>query len=115
MRTGWESMKIAKALYIVPFMFAFSSLIDPSIAEIVFDTVLALVMFYILPIVVGGYWRSPVNWVARGGLLISGGLLFWATVGPYAESLLVTVLALGATAVSLGLARAGSQAHRAQA
>ncbi|WP_127520048.1 TRAP transporter fused permease subunit [Mesorhizobium sp. Z1-4] len=115
MRTGWESMKIAKALYIIPFMFAFSSLIDPSIAEVVFDTVLALIMFYILPIVVGGYWRGPVSWLARTCLLISGGLLFWATVGPYASSLVMTGLALGATAASLALARAGSQTQGAKA
>lgn len=105
MRTGWESMKIAKALYIVPFMFAFSNLLDESIVEIVFDTALALVMFFLLPIAIGGYWRGPVSTVARLCLTVSGALLFWATVGPWTEALLITVVAIGATVASLALAR----------
>lgn len=113
MRTGWESMKIAKALYIVPFMFAFSNLLDPSVAEIIFDTVLALAMFYILPIAIGGYWRGPVRVFARLCLTISGCLLFWATVGPWSEALIVTALAITATVASLALARGRPDTKRA--
>ena len=105
MRTGWESMKIAKALYIVPFMFAFSNLLTPSVADIAFDTGLALVMFYILPIAIGGYWRGPVSVPVRLCLTTSGLLLFWATVGPWSESLVATMLAIVVTAASLRLAR----------
>ena len=105
MRTGWESMKIAKALYIIPFMFAFSNLLDPSLVEVAFDTILALAMFYVLPIAIGGYWRGRVSLLARLCLVISGGLLFWATVGPWAEALAATALAIAATSLSLVLAR----------
>lgn len=115
MRTGWESMKIAKALYILPFMFAFSNLLDQSISEIVFDTGLALLMFYILPIAIGGYWHGPVSGLARICLVISGCLLFWATVGPWSESLLRAGLALGVTAVSLWLAKGRTSARQASA
>ncbi len=105
MRTGWESMKIAKALYIVPFMFAFSSLLDPSIAEVIFDTVLALIMFYLLPIAVGGYWRGPVRVLVRISLTITGCLLFWATIGPMAGSVIPTALAIAALGSCILLAR----------
>ncbi len=115
MRTGWESMKIAKALYILPFMFAFSNLLDQSIAEIVFDTGLALMMFYILPIAIGGYWHGPVSGLARICLIVSGCLLFWATVGPWSESLLRAGFALGVTAVSLWLAKGRTSASQASA
>ena len=37
MRTGWECVRIAKALYIIPFIFVFGSLLDPSPVEIGFD------------------------------------------------------------------------------
>ena len=104
MRTGWESMKIAKALYILPFMFAFSNLLDPSVVEIVFDTGLALVMFYVLPIAVGGFWRTRVSIFGRLCLTASGCLLFWASMGPWSESLPATALALLATGASLALA-----------
>ena len=105
MRTGWESMKIAKALYIVPFMFAFSNLLDSSISEIMFDTLLALIMFYVMPIAIGGYWRGPVSGLTRICLTITGCLLFWATIGPWAESLIPTSLALSALVISAVLAK----------
>ena len=37
MRTGWLCVKLAKALYIIPFVFAFGSLLDPALSEIAFD------------------------------------------------------------------------------
>ncbi len=107
MRTGWESMKIAKALYIVPFMFAFSSLLEPSVVEIAFDTTLGLIMFYLLPIAVGGYWRRPVSILTRVCFTITGGLLFWATMGPWAEALIPTALAVGALLVGILLSKSG--------
>ncbi|WP_112323055.1 TRAP transporter permease [Oceanibium sediminis] len=101
MRTGWESMKIAKALYIVPFMFAFSSLLDPSIGEIVFDVAIGLVMFYVLPIAIGGYWRGPINPLGRLGFALAGCLLFWATIGPWSASLLPLAGAFSVLALSV--------------
>ena len=115
MRTGWESMKIAKALYIVPFMFAFSSLLDGSIAEIIFDTAISLVMFYILPIAIGGFWNGPVTLFARLCLTISGGALFWATIGPWTGALLPTGIAVVLTTGSLYVAWGRADSPRARA
>lgn len=86
MRTGWECMKIAKALYIIPFMFAYSSLLDPSIIEIAYDFVLALVMFALLAAAIDGYWRWPLGPVSRCGLIASSALLFAATIDGWRAS-----------------------------
>ncbi len=82
MRTGWECVKIAKALYIIPFMFAFSSLLDPSWVEVGFDFVVALLMFALLPVAMNGYWRYPISLVTRVVLFGCICLLFATTVGP---------------------------------
>jgi TRAP transporter 4TM/12TM fusion protein len=86
MRTGWECMKIAKALYIIPFMFAYSSFLDPSAVEIAYDFVLALLMFALLASAIDGYWRWPLGLFSRFGLLVSSGLLFAATFGSWRDS-----------------------------
>jgi len=98
MRTGWECMKIAKALYIIPFMFAFSSLLDPSPTEVIYDFALALLMFFLLPVAIDGYWRWSLGAMSRILLVVTGILLFSATVGPMAQSgfwLAGAVLVLG--------------------
>lgn len=82
MRTGWESVGIAKALYIIPFMFAFGSLLDPDPLQVAFDFAVGLALFAVLPVATFGYWRSRLSPVARVLLLLCAVALFGATVGP---------------------------------
>ena len=98
MRTGWECIRIAKALYIIPFILVFGSLLDPSLPEIAFDFLLALVMFTILPATTLGYWHRPLGPATRLVLGASAICLFMATVGAAVEGLTW----MGASAV-LGL------------
>jgi TRAP-type uncharacterized transport system fused permease subunit len=99
MRTGWECLRIAKALYIIPFIFVFGSLLDPSLVEIGFDFLAALVMFALLSAAAVGYWREPLSPPFRVSLAVAAACLFMATVGPAKAGL--SWLALGA-AVGLG-------------
>jgi len=104
MRTGWECIRIAKALYIIPFIFVFGSLLDPSPFEIGFDFLIALAMFTVLPVVTLGYWRGPLSAATR---IILGGAavgLFMATVGPATRGLpwLGASAALGFGGVMIG-------------
>ena len=82
MRTGWECVRIAKALYIIPFIFVFGSLLDPSLLEIAFDFLMALLMFTVVPAATLGYWHGrlhPATRILLGGTAVC---LFVATVGP---------------------------------
>ena len=104
MRTGWECIRIAKALYIIPFIFVFGSLLDPSLLEIGFDFLVALAMFTVLPVVSLGYWRGPLSPATRivlGGAAVA---LFMATVGPATNGLvwLGASAVLGVAGVALG-------------
>lgn len=87
MRTGWECVKIAKALYIIPFMFAFSSLLDPSWLEVCFDFAVGLLMFALIPIAMVGYWRHALSVTIRIILFASAGLLFVSTLGPFMDGI----------------------------
>jgi TRAP transporter 4TM/12TM fusion protein len=87
MRTGWECIRIAKALYIIPFMFAFGSLLDPSLIEVAFDFLAALLMFTMLPAASLGYWRRPLGAPTRILLGAAAVSLFMATVGPATNGL----------------------------
>ena len=104
MRTGWECIRIAKALYIIPFIFVFGSLLDPSPLEIGFDFLIAAVMFTVLPAATLGYWHRPLTPAAR---IVLGGTavcLFMATVGPATQGLpwLDGSAVLGFAGVTLG-------------
>ena len=112
MRTGWECVKIAKALYIIPFMFAFSSLLDPSLAEIGFDFAVGFVMFALIPVAITGYWRQPLSVLTRLVVLVAAALFFTATLGPAMDGLYW--LAGGATmfALSAVLTRRGRSKER---
>jgi len=85
MKTGWQCVKLAKALYIIPFVFAFGSLLDDSPAQIAFDTLTLGICLAALQLALTGYWRSALDPIDRG-LLILGSLMGgYGTVGPAAE------------------------------
>ena len=76
MRTGWECVRMAKALYIVPFMFAFSGLLSESPTEIFFDFAVLFCALALLPLALEGYWTRPLHLLERAILsLVSAGFL----------------------------------------
>jgi TRAP transporter 4TM/12TM fusion protein len=87
MRTGWECVKLAKALYVIPFVFAFGSLLDESIPEILFDVFALFICFAAMQLAITGYFRSDLAMPAR---LLLGAIslaALMATVGPAMDSL----------------------------
>ena len=76
MRTGWECVRMAKALYILPFMFAFSGLLSESPTEIFFDFAVLFCALALLPLALEGYWTRPLHLIERAILsLVSAGFL----------------------------------------
>lgn len=84
MRTGWECVLIAKALYIIPFVFAYGSLLSDSIPEIAFDGVVLCMGFVLLPIVVEGFYARALTMVERLLLVTAAVGFFIASIGPMA-------------------------------
>jgi TRAP transporter 4TM/12TM fusion protein len=86
-RTGFQSVMIAKALYIIPFVFAYGSLLDPAPVEVVFDFAVLMAMFFLMPMVFEGYWRRPLTFAERVLFLVPAALFFTATVGSWDQGL----------------------------
>jgi len=80
MRTGWESMWVAKALYIMPFLLAYSGiLLWNKPIEMLFDFVGAFLGFSLMPAVMEGYFLRKIGIFERAVLLIATILFFIST------------------------------------
>ncbi len=88
MKTGWQCVLMAKALYIIPFVFAYGSLLDDSLVEIFFDAAMLFLFFASMPIFVEGYYSQKIGWVVRILIGLSGLGFFTACLGPMAEGYL---------------------------
>ncbi|MGH9348193.1 MAG: TRAP transporter permease [Vicinamibacterales bacterium] len=61
MRTGWETFRVAKALYIVPLLLVYSHLLSGNVALMLYDFLAALVGLSLLPAIFQGYLRGPLS------------------------------------------------------
>ncbi|MCH9808890.1 MAG: TRAP transporter fused permease subunit [Alphaproteobacteria bacterium] len=75
MATGLMSWKIAKALYIVPLLFAYTPLIGGTLPEVLTVFAFALVGLYAFSGVMLGHLENPLGLPMRIALLVSGALL----------------------------------------
>lgn len=105
MRTGWECIRIAKALYIIPFIFVFGSLLDASVVEVGFDFVMAAAMFILLPVATLGYWRGPLKPWTRVFLGLAAGCFFMATVGAAVDAMAWLATAAGIAVATFAINR----------
>jgi TRAP-type uncharacterized transport system fused permease subunit len=72
MRTGWESMWVAKALYIMPFLLVYSGiLLWNRPVEMLFDFMAAFFGFALMPTVMEGYFLRRISIVERIVLAIA--------------------------------------------
>jgi TRAP-type uncharacterized transport system fused permease subunit len=65
MATGLTAWKLAKGLYTIPLLFAYTPLISGSWAEALEVAVFALIGLYALCAVLEGWLEGPVNWLQR--------------------------------------------------
>jgi TRAP transporter 4TM/12TM fusion protein len=75
--TGLTSWRLAKGLYILPVLFAFTSLIDGSWGERLVVFVFALFGLYAFSVFTTGYFFRPLNWPERLLLIPCAHFLFW--------------------------------------
>jgi TRAP-type uncharacterized transport system fused permease subunit len=85
MRTGWESVRVAKALYVVPFLFAYGSLLSRSVTEVLFDFGAVFLGFALIPMVVEGFYRTKLDRLERVLFGLASGGLFLSALGPMSD------------------------------
>ena len=82
MRTGWEALRVAKALYVIPFMLVYSHLITGSIPSILYDFVAAFLALGLLPSIEMGYLHGPLSMPARTTLAAAAAMFLVACFAP---------------------------------
>ncbi len=94
MQTGFAAWKLAKGLYIIPLLFAFTPFIggDSQKTLLIFGT--AILGLYALVGVFQGHLEAPVPMMQRGLLLVSALLLLWPLPQWWWDGLGALILAL---------------------
>ncbi|RLU00993.1 MAG: TRAP transporter fused permease subunit, partial [Ketobacter sp.] len=77
MQTGLSAWKLAKGLYIIPLLFAYTPLIGGNSQQTLIIFVTAILGLYALVGVFQGYLETALSWLQRALLLACGILLLW--------------------------------------
>ncbi len=77
METGFQAWKIAKGLYIVPLMFAYTPLISGEWFEVLQIGIFALFGIYAINALIQNYAEGPLNFFLMAMLIVGGIGAFW--------------------------------------
>jgi TRAP-type uncharacterized transport system fused permease subunit len=102
MRTGWEAMRVAGGLYLIPLMFAYTSILSGNLPRMFMDAMAGALWLATFHIVLEGYFRGRLSMVGRFVVTAAGAIFFMST---FTRGLLDTGLWL-----VLGLTLTGSLA-----
>lgn len=102
MRTGFAAWKIAKGLYFVPVLFAYTPLLAGDWAVMLEIFAFALLGLWALGAGIEGHWEKPLTLPIRLAVLIIGGLLLWPLPTLYHLGALVAFFALFALHLKIG-------------
>jgi TRAP transporter 4TM/12TM fusion protein len=93
MKTGFSAWKIAKGLYVVPLLFAYTPLLGGDWLKMGEIFIFAFFGLWALSAAVEGYWENRLSIVPRLLVLFAGGVMLWPT------TVLVHMVALGVFAL----------------
>lgn len=79
MRTGFEALRVAKALYLIPLMFAFSNLLSGNWGAMVFDAMAGMLWLAMFPVVLEGYYFGTMRLAGRLAAAAAGATFFMST------------------------------------
>ncbi|TVR11361.1 MAG: TRAP transporter fused permease subunit [Salinarimonadaceae bacterium] len=77
MRTGLESWKVAKGLYLMPVLFAYTSFLGGPWIDVMHVFFIAILGVYALGSAIEGHMEAPINWPLRIFLFAAGVALLW--------------------------------------
>ncbi len=79
MATGLTAWKVAKGLYIIPLLFAYTPFLSGELDKVVPIFLFGVLGVYALAGCLEGHLEAPVGWVIRAVLLVTGVALIWPT------------------------------------
>ena len=77
MMTGLTAWKIAKGLYVIPLLFAYTNFIGGPNDEVLVIFLFAIPGLYAVSAALQGYLEAPLNWPLRAVALAAGAALLW--------------------------------------
>ncbi|MEM7695531.1 MAG: TRAP transporter fused permease subunit [Pseudomonadota bacterium] len=77
MSTGVVAWKVAKGLYLMPIMFAYTPFLTGTTLEVSILFVVALFAMAAFGAAIEGYFEAPIPWYARLGLVAGGVAIIW--------------------------------------
>ena len=77
MKTGVQAWKVAKGLYLIPLLFAYTPILGGEWQVMAEIFVFATLGLYCVASALQGYLVGPLGWSERAAMLAAGGLLFW--------------------------------------
>ena len=72
MRPGFEALRVGKALYFVPLLFAFGGILSSKWELVVLNATAGLLFLLVLPAMTTGYYRGPIVVTGRSFLFAAG-------------------------------------------
>lgn len=94
MKTGFQAVLLGKALYIVPLGFAFGGLLSPNPYEVLVTFGLLMLVVWLMPVIIEGYWIRPMAHFARALALVIVIVAFWSSMQALELALLGGAMAL---------------------
>ena len=79
MRTGWEALWLAKGLYLIPLMFAFSNLLSGHWWRMLFDASAGMMWLATLPVITEGYYFGHLTRSGRVTVAVAGAFFLVST------------------------------------
>ena len=95
MQTGFTAWKLAKGLYIMPLLFAYTALIDGDLATKLQISLFALCGLFAFAVAMTGYCGRHMTWIGRAAFFATALSLFWNSTPVNVLAALVFSLLIG--------------------
>ena len=95
MQTGFTAWKLAKGLYIMPLLFAYTALIDGDLATKLQISLFALCGLFAFAVAMTGYCGRHMTWIGRAAFFATALSLFWNSTPVNVLAALVFFLLIG--------------------
>jgi TRAP transporter 4TM/12TM fusion protein len=79
MRTGFEALRVAIGLYLIPLMFAYTNLLSGNWLAMFFDAAAGMLWLITVTMVIEGYFRGILSWWQRAVITAAGAAFFVST------------------------------------
>ncbi|MGH9350403.1 MAG: TRAP transporter permease [Vicinamibacterales bacterium] len=103
MRTGWEALHVAKGMFLIPLMFAYTNILSGDVVRMVLDALAGLLWLAMFPILLEGYLFGRLGAIGRVVVALAATAF---VVSTFTQHLPGTGLAL-----AIGLALVGGLAY----